>query len=91
MVALNRSFAFVLACLLGVYLLGRMEGKHFRQAVIALMALTGCILLWQERATLLGWFGSAEGMRWLWDHPPVRTLALTIAESDHNSRSVTSR
>ena len=38
----------------GKHLLGRMGGKRFRQIVIALMVLTGCIMLWQERRLLTG-------------------------------------
>lgn len=41
----------------GKWLLGRMQGKRFRQFVIALMVFTGCLMLWQERATFVGWFG----------------------------------
>ena len=38
----------------GKHLLGRMGGKQFRQIVIALMVLTGCIMLWQERRLFTG-------------------------------------
>jgi uncharacterized membrane protein YfcA len=39
----------------GKHLLGRMGGTRFRQVVIGLMVLTGCILLWEERALLARW------------------------------------
>jgi hypothetical protein len=37
-------------------MLGRMQGKRFRQFV-TLMVFTDCLMLWQERATIVGWFG----------------------------------
>lgn len=45
-----------LASWTGKKLLSRLAGKRFRQFVIALMVLAGCLLLWQERRVLLGWF-----------------------------------
>ena len=41
----------------GKRLLGRMEGQRFRQFVVTLMVFTGCLMLWQERAAIAGWFG----------------------------------
>lgn len=38
----------------GKRILGRMEGKRFRQFVVALMVFTGLLMLWQERDVLLG-------------------------------------
>lgn len=45
----------------GKRLLGRMEGRRFRQLVIGLMVVTGCLMLWQERAVLVGWFSGVAG------------------------------
>jgi uncharacterized membrane protein YfcA len=42
--------AAMLASWVGKTLLGRMEGKAFRRAVLAVMVITGAIMLWQERA-----------------------------------------
>ena len=36
----------------GKHLLGRMNAKHFRMVVVAVMAVTGAWMLWQERAVL---------------------------------------
>jgi uncharacterized membrane protein YfcA len=41
----------------GKWMLGRMQGKRFRQFVITLMVFTGGLMLWQERGTIVGWFG----------------------------------
>jgi uncharacterized protein len=41
----------------GNRLLGRMEGTRFRQFVVTLMVFTGCLMIWQERAVIAGWFG----------------------------------
>jgi uncharacterized membrane protein YfcA len=46
--------AATLASWVGKRLLGRMEGKRFRQAVIAVMVITGALMLWQERGVILG-------------------------------------
>ncbi len=48
--------AATLASLLGKRLLGRMEGRRFRQFVIAVMVVTGALMLWQERGTLVSWW-----------------------------------
>ena len=41
----------------GKWMLGRMQGRRFRQFVITLMVFTGGLMLWQERGTIVGWFG----------------------------------
>jgi uncharacterized membrane protein YfcA len=40
----------------GKKILARMHGQRFRQLVVALMVITGCLMLWQERGLILGWF-----------------------------------
>ena len=45
--------AATLASWVGKRLLGRMEGKRFRQAVIAVMVITGALMLWQERGAIV--------------------------------------
>lgn len=47
-----------LASWTGKRFLARMEGKRFRQFVITLMVVAGCLMLWQERDVLLAWFTS---------------------------------
>ena len=47
--------AAALASWTGKRLLKRVEGRRFRQWVIGLMVVTGFILLWEERSTLLAW------------------------------------
>ena len=47
------GIAATAASLAGKKLLHRMHGKRFRQLVIAVMVITGALMLWQERGLLL--------------------------------------
>ncbi len=47
------GIAATLASWVGKKLLGRMEGKRFRQIVIAVMVVTGALMVWQERDAIV--------------------------------------
>jgi uncharacterized membrane protein YfcA len=44
--------AATLASWVGKRMLGRMEDRRFRQAVLGVMVITGALMLWQERAAI---------------------------------------
>ena len=49
------GIAAIVASWVGKSMLSRMDGKRFRQIVIAVMVITGALMLWQERELLLRW------------------------------------
>jgi hypothetical protein len=52
------GIAATAASWVGKRTLARMKDRRFRQAVIVVMVVSGLLMLWEQRALLLGWLGA---------------------------------